>query len=253
MKVNKIHFLNCGTLKPWKMTMVCRVLLLETSEGLVLVDTGLGLQDVKNPAQRLEKKLRLAIKPILDENETAYHQILRLGLNPDDVKTILVTHLHPDHIGGVTDFPAAELIVAKKEFENFFRSKTSDLQISKNYNWKPISFGGEKWNEFPISHFNEVISFVELAGHTKGQCGVLIEYQEQKLFFCADAYYSRISITEGRKNAPFLIKATEYILAQNYENYMKTQKKLMEIHRKNPDLIMLCSHDATEKLDNFRS
>ena len=62
----KIHHLNCGTMCPHgapfinghgKITdnghMVCHCLLIESNDGLVLVDTGFGINDVKNPTQRL--------------------------------------------------------------------------------------------------------------------------------------------------------------------------------------------------------
>jgi hypothetical protein len=62
----KIHHLNCGTMCPHgapfingygKITdnghMVCHCLLIESNDGLVLVDTGFGIADVKNPNQRL--------------------------------------------------------------------------------------------------------------------------------------------------------------------------------------------------------
>ena len=62
----KIHHLNCGTMCPHgaplingygKLTdnghMVCHCLLIESNDGLVLVDTGLGIEDVRNPVKRL--------------------------------------------------------------------------------------------------------------------------------------------------------------------------------------------------------
>ena len=59
-----MHHLNCGTMCPWGRRLlngdggwlepgrlVCHVLLIESSDGLVLVDTGFGTEDVRNPAQ----------------------------------------------------------------------------------------------------------------------------------------------------------------------------------------------------------
>jgi hypothetical protein len=48
----KYPFLNCATMKPWfprwKLETPC--LLVETDQGLVLVDTGLGLYDYERPS-----------------------------------------------------------------------------------------------------------------------------------------------------------------------------------------------------------
>ena len=50
----KVHHLNCGTMRmPTVPTLVSHVLLLETDAGLVLVDTGFGLEDIAGLARRL--------------------------------------------------------------------------------------------------------------------------------------------------------------------------------------------------------
>ena len=50
----KVHHLNCGTMRPpLTPELVCHVLLVETPTGLVLVDSGFGLEDVRDPAGRL--------------------------------------------------------------------------------------------------------------------------------------------------------------------------------------------------------
>ncbi|MGM7388810.1 MBL fold metallo-hydrolase, partial [Acinetobacter baumannii] len=53
--IHKIHHLKCGSMCPvcaplfgqrgWKAEIVCHCLLVETDRGLVLIDTGFGLQD----------------------------------------------------------------------------------------------------------------------------------------------------------------------------------------------------------------
>ena len=48
----KAHHLSCGTMRmPTVPTLVSHVLLLETDAGLVLVDTGFGLEDIAGQAR----------------------------------------------------------------------------------------------------------------------------------------------------------------------------------------------------------
>lgn len=74
----KIHHLNCGTMRPRVPSslighshLVCHCLAIETPHGLVLVDTGLGLQDIENPIQRLGRPFTHFTRPRLDPEDTA--------------------------------------------------------------------------------------------------------------------------------------------------------------------------------------
>lgn len=80
--------------------LVCHCLLVETADNLVLIDTGLGLQDVMNPEDRLSRFFLNLIRPEFREEMTAVRQVQRLGLNPADVRHIVLTHLNFDHAGG---------------------------------------------------------------------------------------------------------------------------------------------------------
>ncbi|MGL4831608.1 MAG: MBL fold metallo-hydrolase [Propionibacteriaceae bacterium] len=114
----KIHHLNCGSMNLLGTPLICHVLLLELSDGLALVDTGLGLLDVANPARALSL-YRHVVKPAARETETAYRQIQQLGFDARDVRHIVLTHLDGDHAGGLADFPQATLtrVLLECEYE----------------------------------------------------------------------------------------------------------------------------------------
>ncbi len=104
--IYNIHHLHCGSFCPvcaplfgqkgWKAHLVCHCLLIETDRGLVLIDTGLGLQDYLN----MEKRLGTLVKKVghIESNLklSAIQQIQQLDFSPNDVKHIFVTHLDFD-------------------------------------------------------------------------------------------------------------------------------------------------------------
>ena len=97
----KVHHLHCATMCPplgglvnEERRMVCHCLLIETGAGLVLVDTGLGTADIERPAERLGRWFLPITRPRLDPEETALHQVRRLGFSQDDVRHVLPTQ-HP--------------------------------------------------------------------------------------------------------------------------------------------------------------
>ncbi|GHE43395.1 MBL fold metallo-hydrolase [Sphingobacterium griseoflavum] len=85
-------------------------ILIVSDDGLILCDTGLGFTD--------------------EQNALLIHQNIRnLGYEPEDVKYVLMSHLHKDHTGGMVDFkdgkariafPNAEYYVQRGEWESAF-------------------------------------------------------------------------------------------------------------------------------------
>ena len=119
----RIHHLNCGSLCPRGgrllggaggplagTPMCCHCLLIEGDDGLILIDTGLGVEDVNEP-RRLGFLFNAMARPRLEVAETALRQVVDLGYRPSDVRHIAPTHLDLDHAGGISDFPGATVHV----------------------------------------------------------------------------------------------------------------------------------------------
>ena len=123
----RIHHLNCGSFCPpggrlfggaggllSPAPMCCHCLLIEGEDRLILVDTGLGVDDVNEP-RRLGRLFNVLMRPRLEIAETALRQVVDLGYRPSDVRHIVPTHLDLDHAGGISDFPAAAVHVYDEE------------------------------------------------------------------------------------------------------------------------------------------
>ena len=125
----KVHHLNCGTLRPLAVgDLVCHVLLVESNAGLVLVDTGFGIRDCDDPGRFGHIRRRL-IRPVLEHEETAAHQVERLGFDRTDVRHIILTHFDADHIGGLADFPDAQVHATAAEVFGAMRSRLIQNRI----------------------------------------------------------------------------------------------------------------------------
>ena len=124
-----VHHLNLNTLCPlggplvrdggWldgPARYVTHALLVETDDGLVLVDAGFSIEDLRDPG-RFPRLYNLVIDPIFDVEDAALVQIQKLGFRREDVRHILPTHLDLDHAGGVADFPDSAVHVFEPEYE----------------------------------------------------------------------------------------------------------------------------------------
>ena len=79
----------------------CFVWVLKSGSEIILVDTGFDLDEAKRRS-----------RPILREPQKA---LGALGINPEDIKKVIITHLHFDHAGSLKDFPNAKFYLQSSE------------------------------------------------------------------------------------------------------------------------------------------
>ncbi|MET0930605.1 MAG: MBL fold metallo-hydrolase [Aeromicrobium sp.] len=185
----RVHHLNCGTLAPPIVGgLVCHVLLCETDDGLVLVDTGFGLADYADPKARLGPTRRL-LRPVMDESLTALRQVEALGHAAADVTHIVVTHLDLDHIGGLSDFPAATVHTTADEHAAAITSpdfldkrRYRPVQWAHGPAWQLHDGPGDEWRAGITGH--EVlpgITLVPMPGHSRGHAAVAVQTDDRGL------------------------------------------------------------------------
>lgn len=149
-----------------------RPLLVRTSEGNLLVDTGLG--DIDEKLSRLYRVHR---------DSSLLKSLSAEGLVPRDVSLIVNTHLHFDHAGNNSLFPNAEIFVQRRELE-FGRNPPRFLR------------GGyvkdvlEAPNIRAIEGEREIVrgvSVIPTPGHTAGHQSVVIELGGTRYVYTGDA------------------------------------------------------------------
>lgn len=215
--------------------IVCHCLLIETSQRLILVDTGLGLRDLARPS-RLGPS-RFSLGPLYLREETAYEQVRALGYSPDDVTDIIPTHLDLDHAGGIQDFPSARVHIEKRELAAALGarglvngSRYRSAQLSGAIGWQPYDVSvGEKWNGFAcvreLAGLPPEILLVSLEGHSAGHIGVFVDGGSRVLLHAGDAYYHHNELLLGSR-APFGLRLFQKIVHEDYPVALETQRRL---------------------------
>jgi glyoxylase-like metal-dependent hydrolase (beta-lactamase superfamily II) len=250
----KVHHLNCGTLYPLGCgEMVCHVLLVETSNGLVLIDSGFGTRDCDDPARRVGPSRHL-IRPVLDPAQAAVNQVERLGFQPDDVRHIVVTHFDGDHIGGISDFPEAQIHVTSAEAHGALRAPSRGEKVRfRAVQWahgpKIVEHTpeGEKWRGFAAAkELDEVapgIVMISLPGHTRGHACVAVDAGHRWLLHCGDSFFHHGTV-DGTVSVPRALAAFEWTVAFDRDMVRQNHTRLVELfERREPDMTMMCSHD----------
>jgi glyoxylase-like metal-dependent hydrolase (beta-lactamase superfamily II) len=197
-----IHHINCGSLHvPPNPRAICHCLLLEDRNGLALVDTGIGLLEVRSPVERLGQQLIDMAGFQFHEADTAVRQVERLGFRTADVKHAVLTHGDPDHTGGLADFPQAHVHVSEEEFASVRegRWRYVPLQFAHGPLWQTYPTSARRWfglEARPIAlRFESEVLLVPLFGHTLGHCGVAVQQGQRWALHVGDAYYLRVELT----------------------------------------------------------
>jgi glyoxylase-like metal-dependent hydrolase (beta-lactamase superfamily II) len=179
--------------------------LVNTGKQLILVDAGSGTWFGGGALGRMAGSLRSA------------------GYTPEQVDLVLVTHLHSDHIGGLTSqdgkrlFPNAEVYVAKEE-SDFWLSPEIAAKAPKDV--QPFFQSAQaiaapyirsgKWHTFsgtePIA---DGVQLVPLHGHTPGHTGYEFSSKGQKILFWGDTVHAqRIQLLHPEVTVVFDIDPT---------------------------------------------
>ncbi|WP_129714857.1 MBL fold metallo-hydrolase [Pedobacter sp. SYP-B3415] len=244
-----IHHLNCVDIQsPGYGAAVGHCMLLEHTDRLVLIDTGTGLLDAARPDERMGRQLIELTGFRFDEQQTAKRQIEALGLDPGKVTDIVLSHLDPDHTGGLADFPQATVHVSEEEYEAFKHGNLRYLPAHlshqppiRTYAAVPDTWLGLEARRLDIS-LEPDLFLVPLFGHTAGHCGVVISTPGISIFYVGDAYYLREELRNPRHPVTNLAR----MRAENDNLRLDSLGKISKLIYENPALVIFGYHDPAE-------
>lgn len=224
--------------------------------GNMLFDTGYA-QHFLDATRHFPNILYRWLVPVTFKNGDDVKTQLKTKYNIDsqDIKYIIISHFHGDHVGGLKDFPNATFICTKAAFEHiwnfnstfgFVKAYLKDLL--PNDIEKRILFIEEQFETIDNQYFKTVwqwkeadLVFVLLPGHARGQVGVLLESkggsETGNVFLAADAAWHIHSI-EANIPPPSFVR----VFADNYNELRETIAALHRFSLRHPTTKIIISH-----------
>lgn len=169
-------------------------LLVDTGQGKLLVDTGVGSGD--------------------ERGGNLLPQLGQVGVRPEDIDMVFLTHGHPDHLGGCTGaddkpaFPRARYMIAKPEYQFWMDTQHQEdmyIQMEQIARTKLSAIEAQLELVEAEAEIIPGIRTIDAIGHTPGHLGLEIHSQGETLLNLADSvlhplhlehpeWYSRVDV-----------------------------------------------------------
>jgi N-acyl homoserine lactone hydrolase len=227
--------------RTWTESLPIHAWAIETAEGVIVVDTGETARALEpGYFPRWHPYFRLAVRLEVSPVQVVGPQLLELGIDPVDVRAVILTHLHTDHAGGLHHFPKSEILVCDQELRlaqgfagrlrGYLPNRWPAWFSPRSIEFKPEAFG-------PFDRCQQVTSdgtivIVPTPGHTPGHVSVIVVDGDVNYFLAGDTTYTQHALVEELVDG---VSPSEALS-------LRTMQTILRLARKHPT-VYLPSHD----------
>ena len=197
---------------------------IEGLEKKVMIDTG-------PPGEERAQRLHSILNPRISAEQETPRRLLQIGVKPEDIEVLVLTHLHWDHVGHVDKFSNARIFVTHEEF-SYAMAPLPPQRIG----YETLQLGVEPVFLHSIPQFEYLpMSEVEIIpglkvfptpGHTPGSISVEVMTAQGPYVIASDAIYGYENLKgDPANNQPFLMIGI-------YMDYLAAWKSMETIYRR---------------------
>lgn len=241
-------------------------------KGYILVDTGYSPDFFKYTKKWPFWVYGKTTPATLPEGQYVVSQLNNMGIRPDEISYIFISHFHADHIAALKEFSRATFICSRKGYE-FVKNKRGIAALKSAFipDMLPLDFEErtifiedtcilkkatsqhvktlieEKETVYDIFGDGFLLS-VDLSGHAFGQFGLFFYFEENPIFLVSDSCWTSYAV----KNLIFPHKLAK-LIKPDFSLYIKNFSIVNLIWNKHRDIVLIPSHcQDAKKLPYFK-
>ena len=171
----------------------------------------------------------------------------RLGAALTTAQLIIVTHEHPDHVGGLLAQPNLKDLMGKTRLTQIqvtaLKKAIREAQIS-NVNVSPTVFDGYQGiDDEPYQTIAPGVVLIKAPGHTPGSQMVYVKRADgREILFLGDVAWQMRNIEKVRERA----RLVTWLVGEDREAVMGEFVELHRLHAAEPNLNMMPGHDSAQ-------
>lgn len=224
------------------------VFLYDDGDRRILFDTGYAPTPWRTGAAGAI--YRRLLPPSITPEQTARAQLEASGIDPDSITHVVLSHLHPDHIGGVPDFPRATFVISAGQEQALANPKLREgilrgllpvwFDVANRVVVSESDFSEQRIGDTDVtmrvaSLFADApFLVVDLPGHARGHMGALID---DRVLLAGDAAWGQSHVA----NAPNL-RLVPRLIQSDFDAYQQTAATLEALS--NQGVRVIYSHDS---------
>jgi glyoxylase-like metal-dependent hydrolase (beta-lactamase superfamily II) len=224
------------------------------SAGPILIDSGL------HPSIAVDKKQNVgrffgstvARSWEMEPEQALPDQLRSRGIEPSDVKLIVMTHLHLDHTSGMVQFPGATFVFSKQEWDaanepRNWRNGYVTSHFDHAFDYRLLDFDDPDVGSFAgfgrafdlLGDGSIRVAFTP--GHTLGHMSVILRGPDREVLVVGDAAYTRHALETGHK--PYLM--------QDEHLFARSLREVQRYIEQTPSAVVIPGHE-TEPFEEAR-
>lgn len=230
----------------WTDWLPIYVWLIEHPEGWMLVDTGEtarasepGYFPAWHPYYR--SSVRMNVEP----GDEIDKQLQKMGVKAAEIKTVILTHLHTDHAGGLHHFSSANILISGPDYK-LAQGFSGSLLGYLPHRWpawfdpSPVSFSPKAFGpferSFDLTASGDVL-VVPTPGHTPAHISVVVRSADVFYFLAGDTSYSERILLDRLSDG----------VSPNPNITLDTADRMLQLAHERP-VVYLPTHDPESAL-----